>query len=341
MSPNAIASRPPTAQPHGSRVRPSATRMALLLPWIALAAVYVFWGTTYAAMSVDRRHFPITVFMGARFTIAGVLLLGAVRLWKGTLGTVTRRHLTTAAITGCALLAIANTGIPFAEERISSGLAAVIVAMAPLVFVVMDRVFRGVHTPRIAIVGLLCGILGILILAAPTGGARVDLVGIAIVLCGTLFWTGGSLYGASAPTPSDPLVFSGLQMLSAGLVLSIAGLVSGGWGELRLSRLDGTPGFAFGWLIVFGSIAGFTAYSYVFRVLPLATVSTYAYVNPVVAILVGWFFLGEGVSARMLISSAVILASVALVIWSRSRAPAAVEVPPAVAPGERDPVPVR
>lgn len=305
-----------------SRPQTSGTALAALLPWIALAAVYVFWGTTYAAMAVDRRHFPITVFMGARFTIAGLLLLGGVRLWKGSLGTITRRHLTTAAITGCALLAVANTGIPFAEERISSGLAAVIVAMAPLVFVVLDRVFRGVHTPRIAIVGLVCGILGVLILAAPTGGARVDLLGIAIVLCGTLFWTGGSLYGASAPTPSDPLVFSGLQMLAAGVALSVAGLVSGGWGELRLSRLDGTPGFAFGWLIVFGSIAGFTAYSYVFRVLPLSTVSTYAYVNPVVAILVGWFFLGEAVSVRMLISSAVILASVAAVIWARSRAAA-------------------
>lgn len=312
----------------------------MLLPWIALGAVYVFWGTTYAAMSVDRRHFPITVFMGARFTIAGLLLLGAVRLWKGTLGTITRRHVGTAAITGCALLAVANTGIPFAEERISSGLAAVIVAMAPLVFVVLDRVFRGVHTPRIAIVGLLCGILGIVILAAPTGGAQVDLIGIAIVLVGTLFWTGGSLYGASAPTPSDPLVFSGLQMLSAGLALSIAGLVSGGWGELRLSRLDGTAGFAFGWLIVFGSIAGFTAYSYVFRVLPLSTVSTYAYVNPVVAIVVGWFFLGEGVSARMLISSAVILASVALVIWSRSRSSALTAPAPVEPAREQEPVAV-
>ena len=315
-----------------TRARTSGTAGVVLLPWVALGAVYVFWGTTYAAMDVERRHFPIPVFMGARFTIAGILLLGAVRLWKGSLGTITRRHLATAAITGCALLAVANTGIPFAEERISSGLAAVIVAMAPLVFVVLDRIFRGVQTPRIAVVGLLCGILGIVILAAPTGAGRVDLIGLGIVLGGTLFWTGGSIYGATAPTPSDPLVFSGLQMLSAGLVLSIAGLISGGWGELRLSELDGTGGFAFGWLVVFGSIAGFTAYSYVFRVLPLATVSTYAYVNPVVALLVGWLFLGEGVSGRMLISSAVILASVALVIWSRARGarPPATEERPVV-----------
>lgn len=291
----------------------------LLLPWLALGAVYVFWGTTYAAMAVDRKAFSIPLFMGARFAIAGLLLLAGVRLWKGTIGIVSRRQLATAAITGVALLGVASTGIPFAEERLSSGLCAVIVAITPLVFIVMDRIVRGVRTPRIAVIGLFSGILGIAILAAPTGGARVDLVGLLIVLSGTLFWTGGSIYGAVAPQPDDPLVFAGLQMLCAGLVLTLAGTATGGLGGLQLSKLGGSAGFAFGWLIVFGSILGFTAYSYVFRVLPLATVSTYAYVNPVVAIIVGWVVLSEGVSARMLISSVVILASVAVVIWARSR----------------------
>ncbi|HEU0012162.1 MAG TPA: drug/metabolite exporter YedA [Longimicrobium sp.] len=305
----------------------------------AFAAVYVIWGSTYLAILFAIETLPPLLMAGVRFLAAGAVLYAFLRL-RGQ-PAPERRHWRSALVIGGLLLLCGNGGVVLAERTVPSGVAALLVAMVPLWMVLLDWLRTGgVKPAKRTWVGLLVGFAGMVLLVGPgelAGGGAVDPLGAGLVMLGSVAWAFGSIYSRRAPLPSSPFVATAMEMMSGGALLLVAGLLRGEAAGLDPAEFSGRSLLAWGYLAVFGSLIAFSAYIWLLGVSTPARVSTYAYVNPLVAVFLGWAMAGEPVTARVLGAAAVIILAVA-VITSGRRAPAvetAPPAPPAPAPGPR------
>ena len=299
-------------------MNPSSSQPSLLRVALALTTVYILWGSTYLAIAVAVETLPPFWMAGARFIISGALLYG-LALWQGA-PQPSLVHWRSAALVGALLLFVGNGGVVWAEQRVSSGVAALLVSMVPLWMVVFRWLQPGGERPvgRVwAGVGL--GLVGLTLLVRPWEGAgSLDLAGVAAVVIGSMSWAWGSIRSRRLELPASPIMATGLEMLSGGALLLLFGAFTGEPAQLHLADISGRSLLGLGYLITFGSI-GFIAYIWLLRVANPVLVSTYAYVNPIVAVFLGWLILSEPVTAMTLIAAAVIVAGVALITTAQHR----------------------
>jgi drug/metabolite transporter (DMT)-like permease len=288
----------------------------------AFAAVYTIWGSTYLGILFAIETLPPFLMAGLRFLIAGALLYAWVRRHGGP--PPDRAAWRVAVIVGILLLGCGNGGVVWAEQLVPSGVAALIVAVVPCWMVLLDWVRPGGVRPSGQIVaGLALGLLGIALLVGPASigtGERVDPAGAGVLLFASFCWAAGSIYSRQRKPAVPPLEATAMQMLGGGAALLVAAVAAGELPEVNLAGVSLRSALAFVYLILFGSLIGYSAYVYLLRVSTAARASTYAYVNPVVAVLLGWAFADEPFTARMLIAATVIVAGVALITMARPRA---------------------
>lgn len=298
---------------------PSTVKLAL-----AFAIVYVVWGSTYLAILFAIDTLPPFLMASARFLLAGGLLYAWLRA-RGA-AAPTADHWRSCAIVGVLLLVGGNGLVVWAEGRVPSGVAALVVGVVPCFLVLIDWLRPGGAAPgRLVLAGLLLGLLGLFWLIGPDsvlGGGRVDLVGTAALVLACLSWAAGSIYSRHGASPPSPFLATAMQMLAGGAVLAVLGVVLGEPWRYDPAAFSALSVAAVGYLIVFGSIVAFSAYIWLLRVSTPARVSTYAYVNPIVAVLLGWAFAGEALTLRMILAAAVIVSGVALITAAPKRAAA-------------------
>ena len=284
--------------------------------WAALIAIYIVWGSTYLAIRFAVESMPPFLAAGFRFLIAGAVLYAFRRL-RGD-PTPLRIEWRSAAIVGLFLLVGGNGGVMWAEQRVASGIASLMIASVPLWMALLDSLRPGGRRPSSwVVVGVLAGFAGILVLIGPAQligiEGEVDLLGALVLLLAAFFWAVGSLYNRGARLPDSPLLATGMEMLAGSLGLLILGTVTGEWGQLDIAAISTRSWLGFAFLVVFGSWVGFASYIWLLRVAPTMLVSTYAYVNPLVAILLGSLLAGEELTARVLLAAVFILGSVVLI----------------------------
>jgi drug/metabolite transporter (DMT)-like permease len=290
----------------------------------SFAVVYVIWGSTYLAMRVGIESFPPLLLAGSRHLLTGLILYPILR-WK-TRERPTLAQWRTALVTGCLLLLIGNGGVCVAELTVPSGVAALLVATVSLWMVLVDWLRPGGTRPlpRVA-AGIVMGFAGLALLVGPAnlgGSKRVDPVGAGILVVASLAWACGSLYSKHGALPRSPMMGVAMQGLTGGTALWIAGFFTGEVRALHLAAISMRSWIALAYLIVFGSTIGFTAYLYILKKSTAARVGTYAFVNPVVALFLGWLLAGESITLRTVIAAAVILTAVLLVITAPHKDPA-------------------
>jgi len=279
-------------------VRESAPPRSKLIA--AFAAVYIIWGSTYLAIRFVLETMPPFSTAGVRFIISGAILY----LWTRSRGEAapTALHWRNTAIVGACLLLGGNGGVMWAEQYVPSGIAALLVAILPFWMVLLDWIRGGGRRPPgLVFAGLGLGLVGLGLLIGPDalrGGGDIDLLGAGVLILGSLSWAVGSVYTQRAPRPSSPSNGSGAQMFGGGMCLLAAGLVGGEAAQLDLARASTRSWLGFLYLVTFGSLIGFTAYAYLLAHTTAAKAATYAYVNPVVAVLLGWAFANEPVTSR-------------------------------------------
>lgn len=281
---------------------------------LAFLLVYVLWGSTYLAIRIAIGSMPPLVMGSVRFLIAGTAMWAWARLTTGA--KASRAEWRGGLIVGTLLLFGGNGAVIWSEQRVPSGIAALLVAVVPLWMVLLDWARPGGARPRAAVfVGLGLGLLGLALLVGPGafGGGGVDPIGAGVLMVGSLSWAFGSLYSKKAPRAGSPILNAGIQMLGGGVALAIASVASGELAQLHPAAVTLRSAAALAYLIVFGSLVGYTAYLYLLSHTTPAKASTYAYVNPVVAVFLGWAIAGEPVTPRTLVAAAVILVSVALI----------------------------
>lgn len=293
----------------------------------AFAAVYIIWGSTYLGIRFAIETLPPFLMAGTRFLIAGTILYTWRRL-SGSVGPV-RVHWRSAAIIGGLMLLGGNGGVTWGEQHIASGLAALLVATVPIWIAALDWLRPGGTRPDGPVIaGLLLGFVGILLLVGPGnlgGGEGNYTLGTLAVLGAAFSWALGSLYSKRAPLPGDALQGIGMEMLAGGVWLWLAGTLAGEWGQLNLGAISLRSGLALAYLTLFGSLVGFTAYVWLLRVVSPARAATYAYVNPVVAVFLGWALAGEELTPLTLVAAAVIIAGVVITTTYRAQPRVAAE----------------
>jgi drug/metabolite transporter (DMT)-like permease len=286
---------------------------------IAFAAIYVIWGSTYLAIRFAVETLPPFLMLAARFGVAGLLLYSWLRL-RGLPRPPGQEWIGSTAVGG--LLLVGGTGaVAWAEQWIPSGLAALIVAIVPMWMVLLDWLRPGGRRPTAPVVGgLVMGLAGVVLLVGPIelgGGGRMQYLGSAAVVAGTVSWATGSVFGSSFRVPSVPRMAAALQMTMGGALLLILGTLRGEWTQVDPAGISMRSGLSLLYLIVFGSIIAFAAYVYLLRVSTPARVGSYAYVNPVVAVFLGWALADEPVTGRTLLAAAVIITGVVLIVSGR------------------------
>jgi drug/metabolite transporter (DMT)-like permease len=286
--------------------------------WWGLSSVYVIWGSTYLAIRVMVETLPPLLGAGARFTVAGAVLLAVLALRRGASAVaVDRRQLAGALLIGL-LLPGANAVVTVAEQKVPSGLAALLIATVPL-WVLLLRKLWGEAVSRASLGAVLVGFAGVALLLRPgeqSGDATV--VGLAACVGAAVMWASGSFASRKVALPAHPLVSVGWQMLLGGVLCTAAGLMVGEAGDVEPSAFSVRSVAALAYLVVIGSWVGYSAYAWLLQNAPLSKVATYAYVNPVVAIFLGWVILDERVTAVTIVAASVIVASVALVVRSEA-----------------------
>lgn len=281
---------------------------------IAFAALYVIWGSTYLAIAIAIETIPPFLMAGARFLVAGTILMAWALLRGNPLPT--RAQWKSAAVIGTLLLLVGNGGVVWAEQRVASGLAALVVGAEPLWAVFLDWVRPGGRRPTLGVVlGLVMGFAGLALLISPAefGGNAVDTVGGIVLVVATIGWAIGSIYSRHADTPQAPLMATGANMLAGAVALFVAAGLNSEFGRLDVAAISLRSTLALLYLVVFGAVVGFTAYIWLLRNTTLAKASTYAYVNPVVAVFLGWLILGEPVTLRTVLAAAVIVGGVVMI----------------------------
>ena len=300
--------------PHGARrervVDPSRPKLVA-----AFLAIYLIWGSTYLAIRFAIETIPPFLMAGARFVVAGSVLFAVARARGAPPPTMRQWGATT--VVGLLLLLGGNGGVVWAEQVVPSGLAALIVATVPLWMVLLEWARPGGERPSATVAGgIALGLVGVALLVGPgrvAGVGRVDPLGAAVLLGASLAWAAGSLYSRRASLPIAPLLGAGMHMLSGGAALLLVGLLVGEGSRVVPETISAKSALALLYLIVFGAIIGFTAYVWLLRVTTPARVATYAYVNPVVAVLLGWALADEPLGLRVMAAAAMIVAAVALI----------------------------
>src|SRR5882762_5211533 len=310
----AILERDPS--PSSPAVEPSASRTSTLVI-VAFGLVYVVWGSTYLAIRVGIESFPPLLLAGSRHLLTGFILYPILRWKTGVRPTAAQWRMS--FITGFLLLCVGNGGVCLAERTVPSGVAALLVATVSLWMVLIDWLRPGGTRPGARVVaGLLLGFSGLALLVGPKnlgGSGRVDPFGVGLLVVASLAWASGSVYSKHAGGLSgSPLLGAAMQSLAGGVSLWIAGIASGEVSALHWSAISARSWAAMAYLIVFGSMVGFTAYIYILKKSTATRVATYAFVNPVVALFLGWLLIGESINLRTIIAAAVILTAVLLVI---------------------------
>lgn len=284
--------------------------------------MYVVWGSTYLGILYAIETVPVFLMGAVRFLVAGALLYAwSIRRGDRAGDRPRLRQWGAAAVVGGALLLVGNNGVAWAETRVDTGIASLVIATMPLWMALLDRAVCGQRLSRAAALGLAVGFAGAALLAWPSGPGRIDVAGAAVLLLAAAAWAAGSLYSRRAPLPRRPLVSSSMQMLTGGAMLLAVSVGLGEPGEVHEVSLKSALALAY--LIVFGSIIAFSAYAWLLRNARTSLVSTYAYVNPLVAVFLGWALVGEPVGLRTVIAGALILSAVALIV-----------TPPKVRPSE-------
>jgi drug/metabolite transporter (DMT)-like permease len=283
--------------------------------WLAMLTIYLVWGSTYLAIRILVADLPPLVTAGMRFLIAGAIVGVAVLIRSGVgCFRLSRRELAGAVLVGAALLLGGNGLVVLAEQTIPSAFTALILASEPLLVVVLRRVW-GERISAGTLVGVAVGFAGVacLVLPAWTGGTA-DPFGVALVMLASVSWACGSFISSRAAMPPDPFASTTIQMLTGGALLLAAGLLAGEPFQ-PLTWAASTDAFlAWLYLIFIGSLAGYTAYTWVLQHAPISRVATYAYVNPVVAVILGVVILGEVITPTMLLGGGIIILAVALII---------------------------
>jgi drug/metabolite transporter (DMT)-like permease len=294
--------------------------------WIALLVVYVVWGSTYFGIKIAVETIPPLLAAGSRFLVAG-LLLAAVLAWRGRSLRVTRAELLGSAVVGVLLLSLGVGLVHVAETRIDSSVAAIIAGTVPLQIILL-RLLAGESPARATRLSTLAGLLGLLLVLAPGLGAGSTALGLAIMLSATMSWTLGSFLSKRLSLPSDPFVASVWEMGSGGAFLMVGAGAFGEYGDLGASTFALDSVLAWVYLVVMGSLVGFTAYAWLLGVAPISLVVTHQYVNPLVAIALGMAFLGERPSPWTLAGAALVIGAVYVAIKSefprKARRPASV-----------------
>jgi drug/metabolite transporter (DMT)-like permease len=280
---------------------------------LAFFAVYVCWGMTYLAMRVAVVSIPPHLLSGSRFVLAGLLLYGWARA-QGEPAPLPQ-HWRSATVIGAFLLLGGNASVAWAEQRVPSGLAAVLIAVAPIWMVGMEWARGGPRPTKRVVAGLLLGLGGLTLLVTSRAdvGSRVDPVGAVILILASASWAWGSVWSKSAVLPKSPFLATSMEMIAGGLLLLLTAGVAGQFHDFDPGKVSLDAALSWAYLVVFGSLVGFTAYIWLLGVTSIAKAGTYAYVNPIVAVFLGWAILDETVSSRMLLAAGVILLGVALV----------------------------
>jgi drug/metabolite transporter (DMT)-like permease len=287
----------------------------------AFGIVYVVWGSTYLAIRIAIETIPPLLMAGTRFLVAGAILYA----WARARGAPRpgARAMRDAALLGALFLFIGNGGLVWAETRVPSGLAAVLDATTPFWTVLIERLRGSQAAVRPAVyAGLALGLIGVVLLMLPGGHEEaVDLLGAGVILVAALVWAYAMVMTRSLTLPESGAVSAAVQMLAGGVLLIAAGSLGGEWSGFVPSGASLRSLLGLGYLIVFGSLVAYSAFTWLLRVAPAGRVSTYAYVNPVVAVLLGWLLASEPFGGRELAASAVIIAGVVLIISGRTRSP--------------------
>jgi drug/metabolite transporter (DMT)-like permease len=290
-------------------------RSSRLLVLLALGGIYVVWGTTYFAIHVAIQTIPPLFLAACVFTLAGPLLVAIVAATGGlTSGMPPLRHWWSALLVGIGFVTFGNGVLSWAEQYVSTGVAALVVATVPIWLALFARVFLGERLRTPVIVGLGLGFGGLVILVAPANGGIVSLIGVGAVLLVAIGWSAASVYSKRAPLPANVFLAAGMQMFCGGLVTFGAALIIGDAQRFHLSHVSLSSILAYLYLTGVGAVFGIGIFQWLVRNAPLSLVGTYAYVNPIVAAILGVILLGEHLSPRILLAGAVIIVAVALVV---------------------------
>ena len=290
--------------------------------WIALLTLYIVWGSTYLAIRFAVETIPPFLMAGTRFLVSGAILL----IWRRAAGDAmpTPRQWRSTAIVGILLLLGGNGLVSFAEKRIASGVAALIVGTVPLWLVLIEAIRPGgVRPSPLAILGLLIGFGGIYLLVGPedfnSASLQFDAFGIGTVVLAAFLWSLGSIYSRGADLPTSSLMATGAEMLTGGLVILAFSASIGEWKDFNFSVVTTSSWIGLVYLITFGSMVGFVSYIWLLQNAPVSLVATYAYVNPLVAVFLGAWLANETLNARILVAGLVIISSVVLINRTKSR----------------------
>ena len=298
-------------------------RRASLAAWICLLIIWVVWGSTYLAIRVAVETMPPLLMAAGRNMVAGAIMFPlALRSRRAAVraGQTARYWPSRAEWIGCAivgvLLLVANGAVGIGEQTVPSGLAALLVATVPLWLLGIDAVLNHARLGLAPMAGLALGLAGVGLLSGLGGGgtARVSAVGVVIILGAAAMWAFGTIMARRVTIPSSPALTSGMELLCGGVALLVLATAGGELGSLHLAEVSWRSWLAFGYLIVAGSIVAFSAYGIAVRALPTATVATYAYVNPVIAVLLGTLILNERLTPAMFAGGALIVGAVVLVV---------------------------
>lgn len=292
--------------------------------WLAFGAIYVIWGSTYLGIRVAVESIPPFLMAGARFIAAGTILFAGLKL-RGT-PWPTRAQWRDHTIVGICLLLGGNAVVAWAEQTVPSGLTTLILGGSPLFMVLMEWLRPGGTKPTGMLwLGFAVGLAGLFILLGPGAlpeGVRPPMFSVIALLLTSFFWWGGSLYGKHAKSGAGPLVAAAVQMVTGGVVMTLVGLLLGESARLDVAAIPGRAWFAWSYLVIAGSLIAFPVYIWLLKNSTPARVSTYAYVNPIVAVILGWAILDEPVTPRIALAATVIVGAVALITTEKSRHPA-------------------
>lgn len=303
-----VGKRPQTAPPRWQMIA-------------AFASIYLIWGSTYVGIRFAIETIPVFLMASTRFFVAGALLL----LWQWRRGepAPTRLYWRSAAIVGLLMILGGNGGVTWSEQHVSSGFAALIIGATPIYVVLLDWLVFGAPRPtRRMTLGLLIGLVGLALLVGPwemSGEESVAPAGVGALLLAGLCWTLGSLYSRRAPLPPAPMQATGMEMLCGGTALLVVGTLAGQWGELDLGAVSARSLLALTYLTFAGTLVGFSSFIWLLHHTTPARATSYAYVNPVVAVLLGWLLADEPLTLRTMVAAAVIIGSVVLVTSVRAQ----------------------
>jgi drug/metabolite transporter (DMT)-like permease len=298
--------------------------------WAGLLTLYLVWGTTYLGIRVAIETIPPFVMVAIRFTAAGLILLAIVAVReRGAFRRPTLRELRDSLLVGIGLVVVGNGLVGWGEQTVATGVAALLIALMPAWAAALGRILFGDRLPVLAVVGIITGLVGIALLSWPVDGQlALEPFGLLALLCAPIGWSLGSLYSArKAKLPSHPLLATAYQMIGGGIVGLLVATLDGELARFHIAAVSERSVIAMTYLTAVGSLVGYTTYGWLIRHAPLSRVTTYAYVNPIVAVALGALFLGEPISTRTLIASVVIIAAVALIVTARARGVTVRETP--------------